>query len=268
MKTNVIYNEDCLQGMKKLPDESIDLIVTSPPYLNLREYSYWESYEKYLDDVKLWLKEMERILKKGGYLAWNVQENIPDPKGDYRNYHPILADSIKIGNSNGLVWENNIVWNKNNSTQNYFGSYPYPQTPIFWNMTEPISIFRKPGKRNMSMKEKEECKVDKERWYEIVKGYWEIAPAKASNIGHSAPFPEEIPKRLIEIMTTKNSIILDPFIGSGTTAVVAEKLSRKWIGFEISEKYVNLAYKRLGKLNKQYYKELPEEERPAQLKMF
>lgn len=268
METNKIYNEDCLKGMKKLPENSIDLIVTSPPYLNLREYSYWDSYEKYLNDVDMWFQEMSRILKNGGYLAWNVQENIPNPTDKAREYYPLLADSIKIGNSKNLIWENNIVWNKKNSTQNYFGSYPYPQTPIFWNMTEPICIFRKPGKRDMDMKEKKKCKLDKERWYEIVRGYWEIPAAKASKIGHSAPFPEEIPKRFIEITTTYSSIVLDPFMGSGTTAIACEKLNRNFIGFEKSQEYYYLSLKRLGKINKKYYKQLPEEERPAQMQMF
>ena len=119
---NRIYNEDCLEGMKRIPDESIDLIVSSPPYLNLREYSFWESYDNYLEDVEKWFYEIIRILKKGGHICWNVQENIPEPSKQGRWYHPILPDTIKIAIGLDLAWEKNVVWNKKNATQVLFGS--------------------------------------------------------------------------------------------------------------------------------------------------
>lgn len=244
---NKIILGDCVEQMRKLPDESIDLIVSSPPYYNLREYSQWKTYEDHLKDVEVWFKEMYRILKKGGHICWNVQENIPEPSRNGRNYYPLLPDTIKIAISNDLVWEKNVVWNKKNATQVLFGSYPYPPTPIFMDLVEYISVFRKKGKLSFTKEQKAECKVEKDRWFEISRNVWEIQPERASRIGHPAPYPVEIPKRFIEVMTVKDSIVLDPFSGSGTTAVACIELGRNYIGIEQNSSYCEIAEKRIEK---------------------
>ena len=247
IEINKIYNEDCLEGMKRIPDESIDLIVSSPPYLNLREYSFWESYDNYLEDVEKWFYEMNRILKKGGHICWNVQENIPEPTKQGRWYHPILPDTIKIAIDLDLVWEKNVVWNKKNATQVLFGSYPYPPTPIFMDLVEYVAVFKKKGKLTFTKEQKERAKIEKDRWFEVTRNVWEIAPEKASNIGHPAPYPIELPKRFIEVMTVHDSVVLDPFMGSGTTAIACINTNRNYIGFELDKQYCDIANERVQK---------------------
>lgn len=141
-----------------------------------------------------------------------------------------------------------MVWNKKNATQVLFGSYPYPSTPIFMDLVEYISVFRKPGKLTYTKEQKQASKVEKNRWFEITRNVWEIAPESAKRIGHPAPYPIEIPRRFIEVMTVKDSLVLDPFMGSGTTAIAAKELGRNYIGFELNEEYINLANERLNNL--------------------
>lgn len=250
LEINKIYCMNCLDGMKLLDDNSIDLVVTSPPYYVLRSYAHWNTYEEYIGDNKKWFEQMTRILKPGGYICWNVQDVIPDPTKfkDKRCHYPLMPDIIKIGMDLGLFWEKNVIWDKNHSTAVYFGSFPKPGTPVFMPVMESIIILRKDGKCELPKNEREEQKLDKNRWFEIVRNIWRIQPESAKRVNHPAPFPLEIPKRFIEIMTTKSSIVLDPFMGSGTTAIAAKILGRNYIGFDYTQEYIDIAMKRLEKV--------------------
>ena len=247
---NKLYNCDCLELMKIIEDNKIQLTITSPPYFNLKEYednfSFWDSYDDYLETNKKWFKELYRITRQGGYVCWNIQETIPNPQNGERLDYPLMADIIKIAYDIGFIHERNIYWNKNNSTQIYFGSYPKPGTPIFMCQTEVILIFRKRGKYQGNEQEREKYKLTKERWFEITRNVWEIAPAKASEREHDAPFPHEIPKRFIEIMTIPSDYVFEPFAGSGTTLEVCLQLDRNCIASEISKKYYQKIIKRIN----------------------
>lgn len=247
---NKLYNCDCLELMKIIEDNKIQLTITSPPYFNLKEYednfSFWNSYDDYLETNKKWFKELYRITRQGGYVCWNIQETIPNPQNGERLDYPLMADIIKIAYDIGFIHERNIYWNKNNSTQIYFGSYPKAGTPIFMCQTEVILIFRKRGKYQGNEQEREKYKLTKERWFEITRNVWEIAPAKASEREHDAPFPHEIPKRFIEIMTVPSDYIFEPFAGSGTTLEVCLQLDRNCIASEISKKYYQKIIKRIN----------------------
>ena len=244
-----LYNDDCMNVMKNIDNDTIQLIVTSPPYYNLKNYqdgfNKWGTYEQYLQDNKKWFKEFMRILRDGGYIAWNIQENLPNPINGERLDYPLMADIIKIAYDIGFIWERNIIWNKNTSTQNYFGSYPKAGTPIFWQLTEPIIIFRKRGKYQGDSLEREKYKLESKRWSEIVRNIWTIAPASSKQRKHDAPFPHEIPRRLIQILTVPSDIVFDPFVGSGTTLEVCQELNRYCIASEISEKYCKIIKKRI-----------------------
>ena len=244
-----LYNENCLDTMSKLKDNIVQLIVTSPPYYNLKQYedgfSYWETYQDYINDNKSWFKEFMRILREGGYVIWNIQENIPNPIDGERLDLPLMADIIKIAYDIGFIWERNVVWNKNNSTQTYFGSYPKAGTPIFMTQTEAILIFRKRGKYQGNQEEREKYKLEKKRWFEITRNVWTIAPASAKERKHDAPFPHEIPRRFIQIMTVPSDIVYEPFAGSGTTIEVCQELNRNCIASEISEKYCKIIKRRI-----------------------
>ena len=154
-------------------------------------------------------------------------------------------DIIKIAYDLGLIWERNIYWNKKNSTQVYFGSYPKPGTPIFMCQTEVICVFRKRGKYQGNEQERTENQLTKDRWFTITNNVWEIPPAKASERKHDAPFPHELPRRFIEIMTVPSDIVFEPFAGSGTTLEVCRELDRNCIASEISKKYYEIIKERI-----------------------
>ena len=248
---NELYNCDCLDLMKNIENNKIQLTITSPPYFNLKEYedgfSKWKSYEDYIEDNKKWFKELYRITKPGGYVCWNIIETIPNPVNGERLDFPLMADIIKIAYDLGFIHERNIYWDKNNPMQIYFGSYPKPGTPIFLLQTEVILIFRKRGKYSGDEKEREQYQLTKDRWFEITKNIWNIAPAKASEREHDAPFPFEIPKRFIEIMTVPSDYVFEPFAGSGTTLEVCNELNRNCIASEISKKYYDKIVRRIDK---------------------
>lgn len=248
---NELYNCDCYELMKQIENDKIQLTITSPPYLNLKEYednfNYWNSYDDYINDNKKWFKELHRITRPGGYVCWNIQETIPNPVNHERLDYPLMGDIIKIAYEQGFIHERNIYWDKHNSTQIYFGSYPKPGTPIFMCETEVIMIFRKRGTYQGNEDERKVNILSKERWFEITRNVWEIAPAKASEREHDAPFPHEIPKRFIEIMTVPSDYVFEPFAGSGTTLEVCNELERNCIASEISKKYYDKIVRRINK---------------------
>lgn len=248
---NHLYNCDCLELMKTMENDKIQLTITSPPYFNLKEYedgfSYWKDYDSYINDNKKWFKELYRITRPGGYVCWNIQESLPNPKDGERLDYPLMADIIKIAYDLGFIWERNIYWYKKHSSNVYFGSYPKPGTPIFLCQTEVIMIFRKRGKYQGNEIERQENILSKDRWFEITKNVWEISPAKASEREHDAPFPHELPKRFIEIMSVPSDYVFEPFAGSGTTLEVCMELNRNCIASEISKKYYDKIVQRINK---------------------
>ena len=247
---NELYNCNCLDLMKEIENEKIQLTITSPPYFNLKDYQdgflKWDSYNSYIEYNKKWFKELFRITRPGGYDCWNIQENLPNPTNGERLDYPLMADIIKIAYDLGFIHERNIYWNKHNSTQIYFGSYPKPGTPIFMCQTEVIMIFRKRGKYQGNEQERTQCSLSKDRWFTITNNVWEIAPASAKERNHDAPFPKEIPRRFIEIMSVPSDYIFEPFAGSGTTLEVCNELNRNCIASEISEKYYNDIVQRIN----------------------
>lgn len=247
---NTIYNCDCMELMRNIENDKIQLTVTSPPYFNLKEYedgfSYWESYKDYIEDNKKWFKELYRITRPGGYVCWNIIETLPNPINGERLDYPLMADIIKIATEYGFILERNVYWDKAGPNSIYFGSYPKPGTPIFLCQTEVIMIFRKRGKYQGDEEERNNNQLTKDRWFEIVRNVWNIAPAKASEREHDAPFPFEIPRRFIEIMTVPSDYVFEPFAGSGTTLEVCQELKRNCIASEISKKYYDKIIQRIN----------------------
>jgi modification methylase len=245
MNLDRVYYQDCVTGIAELPSNSVDLIVTSPPYYNLREYSQWKTYEEHLEFIDEVFKQCVRVLKDGGHICWNIQDNIPEPREEGRHYYPLMPDTVKIGIKYGLEWERNVIWNKNTATQKMFGSYPYPPTPIFMAITESILVFKKPGKLEYSAEQKEKSKLSSDEWFQLTRNLWTFNTEKASVVGHSAPFPIDLPLNFIKLMSCVDGIVMDPFMGSGTTALACIKSGRRYIGFEYNEEYFNLCNKRI-----------------------
>lgn len=253
---NEIFNTDCLQGMKKLESDSVDLTVTSPPYWNRKDYSFWEEYKDYLVSVELWFEQLQRITKSGRHVCWNIQPYLPHKINGERYHIPLSADTIKIAYRYGFMLERTVIWNKTNATcQRMFGSYPYPPTIIYTPKIEDIHIFRKLGRADLRNKN-EESKISLSEWSEWTLPIWDMPIGMDNKINnrkngkkhHSATFPEELPKRCIRLHSFVGDVVLDPFLGTGTTAKVANDLGRKFIGFELSQEYFEIAKQRLTTL--------------------
>jgi modification methylase len=244
-----LYNEDCIITMNRFSDESIDAIITSPPYWNQKAYSFWQNYDDYLHDVERWINECARVIKPGRHCFWIIPDKLPWPPKENgtteRLYVPIYADTERIASNSGLVCEFPIIWKKTHGTQKMFGSYPYPPTIIPTPMTERICTWRKPGRADLS-KKTDLSKMSKQEWIDFSVDLWEIGARQSRN--HPAIFPAEIPYRIIKLWSFVGDMIYDPFMGSGTTGVVCAQLGRNFIGSEINEAYFNLASGRLAQL--------------------
>jgi len=222
LETNVIYNEDCIEGMKKLPDNSMDLVLTDPPYgVNLNYKSHNDSKENLKILIDNFLPEAIRVGKRVLITCGNGNQHLyPEP--DWT-----LAWVISAG-----------------AGQNKWG----------FTCWQPILAYGKDPYRSNNMGARPD----------IIR-----SNAQSPKVNHPAPKPIEFWEQLLlRGSVNKNDIILDPFMGSGTTAIVALKHNRKFIGFEKEEKYYHIALKRIGKFDKSYYQQLPEEEKPKQKQLF
>ena len=237
LASNKIYNIDCFDGFEQLENESIDMVVTSPPYFNARDYSQWEKYEDYLEFAEKFLKESHRVLKNSGRIAVNI------PDGYGRNpWMPMYADYCKLIQRIGFILRGSVVWHKmNGGGKTSWGSWRSSSNPCFIDEHEMIVVAHK-GKPRIE----NSSKIDKENFFSYVHSVWQIKPETRRSNGHPAPYPIEIPKRLIDFLSGEGNIILDPFMGSGTTALACVMTNRKYIGFESNIEYYEESLKRLS----------------------
>lgn len=242
--------------MKEVPDESVHLVITSPPYWQLKDYGpkeqigYNDSYEDYINNLNLVWKECYRILHKGCRLCINIGDQFARSVyyGRYKII-PIRTEIIKFCETIGFDYMGAIIWQKVTTCNTtggatVMGSFPYPRNGIIKLDYEFILIFKKLGKPpSVSREMKEKSRLSQDEWNEFFYGHWNFRGEKQEK--HIAPFPEELPKRLIKMFSFVGDIILDPFLGSGTTSVAALKFSRNSIGYEINEDYLSIIEKRL-----------------------
>ena len=232
-------------NMKELPDNSVHLIITSPPYNVSKEYDEDLSLKEYLQLLENSFRETFRVLVNGGRACINVANLGRKP------YIPLSDYISKMMIEIGFNMRGEIIWNKaaSASPSTAWGSWQSAANPILRDIHEYILIFSKGDYKRE--KGKKENTISKEQFMEWTKSIWTFNAESAKKIGHPAPFPEELPYRLIQLYSFKGDIILDPFMGSGTTAVAALKSDRKFIGYEISKEYIKLAEKRVEPLLKQ-----------------
>ena len=228
------------ENMIELPDNSIHLMITSPPYNVSKEYDEDLSLTEYLNMLKNVFSETYRVLINGGRACINVANLGRKPYIPLSDY--ISDMMIEIG----FNMRGEIIWNKATSASpsTAWGSWQSASNPILRDVHEYILVF---SKGNYSRKmTKENCNtISKDDFMEWTKSIWTMKAESAKRIGHPAPFPEELPYRLMQLYSFKDDIILDPFMGSGTTAISALKSNRKFVGYDISEEYLNLANRRL-----------------------
>ncbi len=236
-----LINDDFLNV--NLPKKSIDLIVTSPPYnvgIDYNQHDDTIPYEEYLDWTKQWLKKALTLLKRDGRLCLNIP--LDKNKGGIK---PVYADIVKIALDVGFKYQTTIIWNEQNiSRRTAWGSFMSASAPYVITPVETIVVLYKESWKKLS---KGESDITKEEFIEWTNGLWTFPGESKKRIGHPAPFPLELPKRCIKLFSYVGDTVLDPFLGSGTTAIAAYKLRRKAIGVEIDEKYFELAIKRISR---------------------
>jgi DNA modification methylase len=227
------------ENMKELPNNSVHLMITSPPYNVSKEYDNDLSLEEYLLLLKNSFTETYRVLVNGGRACINVANLGRKP------YIPLSDYISRIMIEIGFNMRGEIIWNKaaSASPSTAWGSWQSAANPILRDIHEYILVFSKGDyKREKGRKENT---IAKEQFIEWTKSIWTMNAESAKRIGHPAPFPEELPFRLIQLYSFAEDIVLDPFIGSGTTAIAALKSNRKYVGYEINEEYIKLANKRI-----------------------
>ncbi|NPB03120.1 MAG: site-specific DNA-methyltransferase [Thermotogae bacterium] len=228
------------ENMEELPDNSIHLMVTSPPYNVGKEYDKNLSFSEYRSFLRRVWREVHRVLVPGGRVCINVANLGRKP---YIPLHAfIIQDMLEIG----FLMRGEIIWDKGTSagSSTAWGSWMSAKNPTLRDTHEYILVFSKDtfGRENPYNRE---STISREEFLEFTKSVWRFPAVSAKKIGHPAPFPEELPYRCIQLYTFKGEIVLDPFMGSGQTAIAAMKTGRYYVGYEISREYVDLANRRI-----------------------
>jgi len=240
--TNRVIRGNCLEVIGRMGDSCIDAVITSPPYNVGVEYDCYKDdrdfgfYIRYMRGI---LEEIWRVMKDGGRVMINLA---PASGLYYPTHHIITGIMLEIG----FIWKAEIIWNKNNYGCSYttWGSWRSPSSPYIKTGYEYINVYCKGSLKKGGRKE--DIDITEEEFKRWTDGLWVVAPeTRMKRYGHPAMFPEEIPRRLMKLFTYRSDIILDPFCGVGTTCLVAKKLGRRYIGIDISEKYCEIAERRI-----------------------
>ncbi len=227
------------ENMAELPDCSVHLMVTSPPYNASKEYDEDLNLAEYLAMLKRVWGETYRVLVPGGRACINVANLGRKP---YIPLHLYILEGMLQA---GFLMRGEIIWNKATSatTSTAWGSWKSASNPVLRDVHEYILVFSKDS--FIRPRAEKASTIQKEEFLEWTKSVWSFPAVSARQIGHPAPFPEELPHRLIQLYTFEGDVVLDPFAGSGTTCLAAFKDGRRYIGYEVKEEYLELARKRL-----------------------
>lgn len=236
---NIIRNVSFENMDIDLPERCIDQIITSPPYNVGKEYDKEMDLEQYIGFIRKFMEKSMRVLKSGGRLCINIGNIGRNP------YIPITAyitmEAIEIG----FKMRGDIIWYKGAGVglSTAWGSFMSSSNPTLRDTHEYILIFCKDsfGRDNLGRKDT----ITRAQFSEYTKSVWHFQPAKAKDIGHPAPFPIDLPYRLIQLYSFKDDVVLDPFMGSGTTALACQMLGRTYFGYETDPEYCKLAEFRL-----------------------
>ncbi len=244
------------EGMKELPNNSIHLMVTSPPYNVGKLYDKDMSLEEYRTFLTSVWKEVYRVLVPGGRICVNIANLGRKPYIPLHTF--IIEDLLNIG----FLMRGEVIWDKGATASSSvaWGTYLSAKNPVLRDSHEYILIFSK-DTFTRGIKEKMKSTLTKEEFIEYTKSVWSFNAESATKVGHPAPFPIELPARCIKLYTFEDELILDPFMGSGTTAVAALELNRHFVGYEVDYEYVRRSEKRIKlTMDRKNQQVLPEEE--------
>ncbi|KAK3604851.1 hypothetical protein CHS0354_000513 [Potamilus streckersoni] len=253
---HIIINGDSRQ-MDNVADKSVHLVVTSPPYWQLKDYGienqigFHDDYETYINHLNLTWKECFRVLHDGCRLCVNIGDQFARSTyyGRYKII-PIHTEIIKFCEMIGFDFMGQIIWQKATTMNtsggaSIMGSFPHPRNGIVKLDFEYILLFKKQGTGPKPTKEqKEQSVMSNEDWNTYFNGHWYFGGAKQDK--HLAMFPEELPHRLIRMFSFPTETVLDPFMGSGTTALASRKLNRNSIGYEINPEFFPIIKSKIG----------------------
>ncbi len=227
------------EDMSALPDNSVHIMITSPPYNVGKEYDENLTLQEYREFLKRVWRETRRVLVHGGRACINIANLGRKPYIPLHTF--IIEDMLELG----FLMRGEIIWNKasSGSPSTAWGSWLSAKNPTLRDIHEYILIFSKGtfSRKNIGR----ESTIAKEEFLEYTKSVWTFSAVSAKSIGHPAPFPLELPYRLIQLYSFENEVVLDPFMGSGQTAISALKTKRHFVGFETDSDYVKLAQKRV-----------------------
>lgn len=243
--------------MIELADNSIHLVITSPPYWQLKDYGsenqigFNDTYENYINNLNLVWRESYRVLHSGCRLCVNIGDQFARAVyyGRYKVI-PIREEIIKFCENIGFDYMGAIIWQKvttSNTTGGgiQMGSFPNPRNGILKLDYEFILIFKKLGNSPKPTKEQKELsKMSSEEWNTYFAGHWNFTGTRQNY--HIAMFPDELPKRLIKMFSFVGETVLDPFLGSGTTSLVAKNLQRNSVGYEINPQFIQVIKEKIN----------------------
>lgn len=242
---DVLDTVQCIDSrdMSLLPDESVHLMVTSPPYNVGKDYDEDLALDEYRGLLKAVFREVHRKLVGGGRACVNVANIGRRPYIPLHSY--IITDMLEIG----FLMRGEIIWQKAASAgaSTAWGSWLSATNPTLRDIHEYILVFSK-GSMRREGKDREST-IARDEFLAYTKSVWSFPTESAKRVGHPAPFPEELPYRLIQLYTFEGDVVLDPFCGSGTTCIASLKTGRHYVGFDINEDYVKLARERINEFS-------------------
>ncbi|MDD3472048.1 MAG: site-specific DNA-methyltransferase [Syntrophaceae bacterium] len=229
------------EDMSELPDNCVSLMVTSPPYNVGKDYDEDLSLDQYLQFIRRVLGETHRVLSPGGRVAINVANLGRKP------YIPLNAYISTLAFELGFLMRGEIIWVKAKGASGScaWGSWMSAGNPTLRDLHEYILVFSK-GRFDKPVRGK--STISRDEFMNATTSVWTIPSESAKRVGHPAPFPVNLVERLINLYTFEGDVVLDPFMGSGSTALAAVKTGRFFVGYEISQEYIKLAHKRIAEI--------------------